>query len=491
LPIVPKPRPYGLLHTGTPARYRLFTTRSNLDESGKIRKWTFGQREINTQNKIILLVGETGTGKTTLINAIVNYTLGVKLNDVWFDITEAAQNQTEDQSKSQTTEITVYEVFIQNNPISVVLIDTPGYGDTRGLEHDEMIAENLRKLFENDTGVKEIDAVCLVVKASQNRLSEKEVYVFDAVLSLFGKDIEKNIVIFATHSDGSPPVNAINAIKKAGIPSEQKMTVGQRVYRFAWELTEDNLNYFFAVLTEQIQLKACVSNLRERIEIKEHKHEELTQIQDALKENQKKIQKNEDFSFTVTKTHKEKVTIENASWWGKMATCCSVGKENCHESNYWGSINSAWCEVMKDGHCTVCTGKCHHSKHIRENKKYVMNSEVVKMTFTDMITQYHTPENYAKISLDSDQFKDVREKLENTKKKRWKRSITLKPDSAFIVETLDFLIPRAEEAEYPEWVQELKRLREIQPEAEERASSVQRYCRAGLKKVTSFLSGRK
>uniref|UniRef100_A0A8B9HZG5 Uncharacterized protein n=1 Tax=Astyanax mexicanus TaxID=7994 RepID=A0A8B9HZG5_ASTMX len=292
-------------------------------------------------------------------------------------------------------------------------------------------------------------------------------HVFDAVLSLFGKDIEKNIVIFATHSDGSPPVNAINAIKKAGIPcrkengtdpihftfnncqAEQKMTVGQRVYRFAWELTEDNLNDFFAsmenqsrkslektqsVLTEQIQLKACVSNLRERIEIKEHKHEELTQIQEALKENQEKIQKNEDFSFT-----------------------------NCHESNYWGSINSAWCKVMKDGHCTVCTGKCHHSKHIRENKKYVMNK-----------------------------------KLENTKKEEMEKisienrlQITLKPDSAFIVETLDFLIPRAEEVEYPEWVQELKRLREIQPEAEERASSVQRYCRAGFKKVTSFLSGRK
>lgn len=205
---------------GPPARYRLLTTRRNLDQDSSVRKWTFGQRNINMQNKILLMVGETGTGKTTLINAMVNYIFRVKFTDeVWFEITEEGENnQMSDQTETQTTKITVYEVFAQDNPICLTIIDTPGYGDTRRTDMDKQIAENLYKLFHNDNGVKEIDAVCLLVKASENRLSDTQHYIFDAVLSLFGKDIENNIVIFVTHSDGMPPNNALNAIKKAGIP---------------------------------------------------------------------------------------------------------------------------------------------------------------------------------------------------------------------------------------------------------------------------------
>ncbi|XP_036419417.1 uncharacterized protein LOC118803031 [Colossoma macropomum] len=549
-----------LISEGKPARYRLLTTRSDVDESGEIRKWTFGRRDMNMKNKIILMVGQTGTGKTTLINAIVNYILGVKINDdVWFEITEEeGVNQTEpgtaetaDQSQTQTTAVTVYEVSVQGNPIAVTIIDTPGYGDTRGPEYDKKIAENLLKLFEKDTGVKEIDAVCLVVKATENRLSDKEHYIFDAILSLFGEDIEENIVIFMTHSDGGTPTNVINAVKKAKIPcrkengsdpvyflfnnrqAEQTMR-GQRLYHYAWELTEESLRDFFTsledqirkslakterVLTENKRLKACVSNLEERIEFKELKHVELTQIQEALKQNQENIERNENFSFTVTRSHKEKVTIENASWWDRKATCCSVCQENCHEYSCWCAFNPAWCEVMKDGRCTVCSGKCHHSKHIRENKKYVIKREEIKMTYTDLIKQYERADESAEdISLGSLSFVNVKKDHERNKKQKKKEmsvedrlkeelseieiektqlleeacitimdlsQIALKPDSAFIIKSLDFLIPRAEETGDHDWVQKLKELREIKPEAQARADSVNRYFSLSDAKKTS------
>ncbi|KAK3566886.1 hypothetical protein QTP86_004757 [Hemibagrus guttatus] len=496
------------------------------------------------QNKILLMVGETGTGKTTLINAMTNYILGVKFTDeVWFEIiNEGEDNHMSDQSKSQTTEITMYEVFAQDNPICLTIIDTPGYGDTRGTEYDKQIAENLYKLFHSDSGVKEIDSVCLVVKASENRLTDSQQYIFDAILSLFGKDIENNIFIFITHSDGMPPTNALNAIKNAAIPcrknernepehflfnnrqTEERIKKYNRALQSSWELTEDSLNDFFASLKEQnrksleqtenvmiesIQLESCISNLQNRIEFIECKGKELTQIQKALEENREKIKRDENFTFTVTKYYKEKVLIENASWENRMVTSCSVCEENCHEFNCYRAWSARWCKVMKKNNCTECRGKCHYNKHVREDKKYVTNSKETEVRFDEFRIQYKDcNESKSDAKFDSLAFETVKNDFESNKKqeeektsieKRLKEeliekekekaklldeayttimklfAIALKPDSAFIVQSLDFLIPRCKETGREVLAQKLTDLRKIQPESQERVNAVMGY----------------
>ncbi|KTF84308.1 hypothetical protein cypCar_00039254 [Cyprinus carpio] len=187
-----------------------------IDDNGKVRKWTYGIIDTSKPNKIVLLVGETGAGKTTLINTMVNYLLGVKFEDeIWYEITE---EEARDQSESQTSEITMYEVFHSNSPMSLTIIDTPGYGDTRGLDKDLEVAENLATLFQSNDGVREVDAVCFVIQASKNRLSDRQHYIISSILSLFGKDIVNNIMFLITHSDGLPPKNVLGAINKAKIP---------------------------------------------------------------------------------------------------------------------------------------------------------------------------------------------------------------------------------------------------------------------------------
>ncbi|KAK3566903.1 hypothetical protein QTP86_004751 [Hemibagrus guttatus] len=526
-----------LISEGPPTQYRLIAEERNLNEDGSVRKWTFGQRDVKMQNKILLMVGETGTGKTTLINAMTNYILGVKFTDeVWFEITEeGGDHHMSNQSKSQTTEITVYEVFAQDNPICLTIIDTPGYGDTRGIEYDKQIAENLHKLFHSDSGMKEIDAVCLVVKASENRLTDRQQYIFDAVLSLFGKDIENNIVIFITHSDGMPSKDALNAINRAGIPcrknernepehflfnnrqTEERRPEYNRFLQTVWDLTSDSLKYFFSslkeqnrksleqtesVLNESKRFKACISNLQNRIASVEYKVNELTQNRKALEENQEKIKRKENFTFTVTKYFKKYVPIENVSWWDRKVTSCSVCMENCHDYNCWLAPSALWCEVIKNGYCTSCTGKCHFTKHVREIKKYVTCSEKIIVTFEDFKKQYESNNNSATdIKFDSKVFENIKKEFERNKNQEEEKimmemslkkemtkaekekaelveeacntimklsKIALKPDSAFILQCLDFLIPRAEEIGREDLDQKLRELRKIHPKSQER-----------------------
>ncbi|RXN08646.1 hypothetical protein ROHU_031703 [Labeo rohita] len=310
----------------------MHTERTVLDEYGKVRKWTFGKKDASKKNKIVLLVGETGVGKTTLINTMVNHLLGVKFEDeIWYEITEEAAR---DQSESQTSEITMYEVFPVKGAMSLTIIDTPGYGDTRGLEKDLEVAENLATLFQSNDGVYEVDAVCFVTQASKNRLSDRQHYIISSVLSLFGKDIVNNIVFLITHFDGLPPNNVIGAINKAKIPCRRDKS-GQPVYflfnnrqsdarhtkerqvraqRDAWEDSVDEMKKFLQslneinrrsleltsdVLLERIRFEASISNLQLRVQERELKKSEKLQIQEAMKQNKDKIKEHRNFSIQL------------------------------------------------------------------------------------------------------------------------------------------------------------------------------------------------
>ncbi|XP_067234315.1 uncharacterized protein [Chanodichthys erythropterus] len=205
-----------LIEDGNPARYHLQTSSNNMDQTELYRKITFGERDKNKPHKIILMVGEIGTGKTTLINVMINYMLGVQREDkVWFEITDDQSDRTS--VHSQTSIITVYGFYLEESPIDLTIINTAGYGDTRGVDLDKKIAISLLSLCKSAEGINEIHAVCLVIKATQNRLSDRQQYIFNSVQSLFGRDIAENIVLLFTHSSGARPKNVLMAVKEAKI----------------------------------------------------------------------------------------------------------------------------------------------------------------------------------------------------------------------------------------------------------------------------------
>ncbi|KTG32274.1 hypothetical protein cypCar_00034022 [Cyprinus carpio] len=524
------PRRSTLINKGPPQQSRLHTERTNLDDNGNVRKWTYGEKDDSKPNKIVLLVGETGAGKTTLINSMVNYLLGVKFEEEkWYEITEEAAG---DQSESQTSEITMYEVFHVKSPISLTIIDTPGYGDTRGLDKDLEVAENLSALFQRKDGVCEVDAVCFVIQASKNRLSDRQHYIISSILSLFGKDVVNNIVFLITHSDGLPPHNVLSGIKKASIPCRRdkndqpvyflfnnRQTEGRhtkerhiRAQRDAWEDSVEGMKQFFQslnemnrrslkltsdVLMERIQFEASICNLQLRIQEKELKIAEKLQIQEAMVQNKEKIDECKNFTIRVKKTVKEKVPIESKSWKNRKATTCTVCEENCHEFDCWWVSDPSKCEVMKKGYCTVCTGKCHHSKHLKENKKYVIRISNVMMEFDSIKKEYEKAQEESKIysSLMQHLDKDLKE-IENQKSSLLSEAyqaiknlsqIALKPDSAFTLQHLDFFIPRVREAGKESWVRELEEMRRkaVADEANKNALS---YLKAGLANL--FMNGK-
>uniref|UniRef100_A0A8C7ING6 AIG1-type G domain-containing protein n=1 Tax=Oncorhynchus kisutch TaxID=8019 RepID=A0A8C7ING6_ONCKI len=402
-----------LIDLGPPARYQLETKKQKLDEEGLT----------------VLIVGETGTGKSSLINTMVNYFLGVKQEDkVWFEIVE---EEIEDDKKSER--ITVYEVFWFEGsklPYSLTIIDTPGYGDTRGIQEDQLIAKKLFELFRSEYGVHQIDAVGLVVKSSANRLTVEQKYIFDAILSLFGKDMEKNIVALITHSDGFEPTDALQALEDAQVPcakddsnqsiyflfnnSQRKSVTSakatqakkeERILKNLWDVSEESMNEFTeflgritpqnvkmseGILREQKHLEECVSNIRKQVHLIDLKQNEIKQTQEALDKHKKDMEENKDFSYTVDEKYKGKADTTEGE-----ATTCTVCEENCHHPGCWWVKDLSWCTVMKNYHCTRCTGKCHYTDHVKENKKYVFMTRQVIRTNEKLKKKYEIIEKAA------------------------------------------------------------------------------------------------
>uniref|UniRef100_A0A4W5K5Z3 AIG1-type G domain-containing protein n=1 Tax=Hucho hucho TaxID=62062 RepID=A0A4W5K5Z3_9TELE len=185
-------------------------------------QYTFGRKVEQGNNKVILLLGATGAGKTTLVNAMINYILGVKWEYSYrFKLIHEVTNRS--QAESQTAVVTSYVLYNQPGfqiPYSLTIIDTPGLGDIRGMAHDKLIIQMVKDFLCSPLGIDHIDAVCFVVQAPLVRLSPSQRYIFDSILSIFGKDVAENILMLVTFADGKH-IPVLEAIKAANLPCKK------------------------------------------------------------------------------------------------------------------------------------------------------------------------------------------------------------------------------------------------------------------------------
>ena len=102
------------------------------------------------------------------------------------------------QAESQTDRAHLYYLKVYNNK-PIIIIDSQGFGDTRGKTYDETTNEKFRFVFSNV--VTHINIVRFIAKSTYSRIDINTLYLIGSITSLFSADITGNFIILSTFSN--------------------------------------------------------------------------------------------------------------------------------------------------------------------------------------------------------------------------------------------------------------------------------------------------
>ena len=173
----------------------------------------------------ILLLGESGVGKSTFINAFVNYltsetfdraqsdepvvlipasfvlTTGDHFEERTVKFGDFVSSHNEDfdhPGESVTQHCKSYEFHLdRSDGKKLCLIDTPGFGDTRGIEQDDM---NMQHILEYVNNLTHLNAVCFLLKPNMSRINSFFRLCLTQLLDLIGPSIRQNIIFCFTNA---------------------------------------------------------------------------------------------------------------------------------------------------------------------------------------------------------------------------------------------------------------------------------------------------
>ncbi|KAJ8965089.1 hypothetical protein NQ314_004390 [Rhamnusium bicolor] len=198
-------------------------TKMSSDESDVEKK--IKTLKINEKADInILLLGETGVGKSTFINSVANYITYTDLKKAEEENllslipskchvtdkhgkrhiiqigSEKDHNEYLDTGVSATQDVKTYVFPMLGEKGKVRLIDTPGMGDTRGIKQDDINCENILSYIGQ---LHELHAICFLFKPTNARITTFFKYCMAQILSRLDKSASKNIIFVFTNTRGA------------------------------------------------------------------------------------------------------------------------------------------------------------------------------------------------------------------------------------------------------------------------------------------------
>ena len=404
---------------------KLIQSCQKLDNIGDLEIYLYPKINFTSKEKknsiILMVVGQTGSGKTTLLNAFLNFLLGVEYEDN-FRFKLIHEDFGISMAESQTKDVTVYNIRPLNKDFPLItVIDTPGFGDTGGIEKDKLIADKIAEKFHSE--ISHINAICFVAQSTNSKLTINQKYIFNSIMDLFSDEIKENFIAMLTFCniiDENPVI--LEPLKKKGsgfdlvlpaientqwyflfdnlavFKSKENKKLNNKIKSF-YGFAMENFHEFMAklqslkkkrlyntkkVLNDRKFLESRVKILEEIVKTCLNKIDEFMQTYNIIRNYYNELQ-NKNFIYTVTETKSRKVPISNyKGGGGPYFTTCLICSHTCHPGCHIDSNKKKKkCSAMDrlTGKCKVCKKNCDWSSH--ENRDYFWEEYQEKVQKTD------------------------------------------------------------------------------------------------------------
>lgn len=274
-------------------------------------------------NYVMLVMGQTGSGKTSLINLLGSLDLAFPDGQLPLELIHkfatnsicdtSSEFASEDDMASKTSDAHTYSVKIGN--VSFTIIDTPGFGDSRGMETDEQHVKLILNCLEK---VGEINCVLLTINGREARLNATLKYVLSMLTSVMPNSVLDNMAVLFTNTENERKLNFKMAeLEKMGITSppyvclENPLSELKRAFQTSDDLDEALVSeslasvqkalvtiaslfgkvksfdpvptvHFKEVCDKREEIEAILSNAHEKYQEAEVKSQEVSRIKDDI-----------------------------------------------------------------------------------------------------------------------------------------------------------------------------------------------------------------
>ncbi|XP_021340768.1 uncharacterized protein LOC110441828 [Mizuhopecten yessoensis] len=411
---------------GPPSVYRLplVEIQSSKDDDQKTRKCRYGNSTC-LREKTVLMVGPRTGGKTTLINGLVNHSLGVKWEHEYRLKISDEPEITSSSLESPTEWITSYKLHPVTTDTDFILniIDTPSFHEgPESVESNKNLVKRLKFFLSTrgPKGMNGIDAVCFVSQANPVTFSGIDKAfsdILDGIVSLFGDNMHGNIIPMLTFADGKEP-SVLKILSTVGVPTQRffvfnsstlfpPYTEDALLGKTSWKLSSRGFEGFLNHLSNMKPCPAFKTTPMTTTQPNEKwQQEKMTHLQENRRleinvqlMNLANVQSDRDTvkSFAIdkelnnTSTYDEKVYRQEIPLKpGTRVTNCIVCHTTCHFPCTIPINNrKKRCDVMKKGNCTKCHQKCVWHLHRNDTFRIIkVQVKTVTRTYADIKAKY-------------------------------------------------------------------------------------------------------
>jgi hypothetical protein len=170
-------------------------------DTQRVDRFYFGKTPLasnSSMQKTILIVGDRGSGKSNLINAMANYVLGVEWKDDF-------RFKLIDEDHNQMDQVIFYHLNKKEGSrigCPLTIVDAPTF--TGHQDNDEKIYLRIKDCFRSSNEIEKINAICIVIYSFHSTLTQEQRNWISHIRNIF-RDIEDEIRLLVTYDENCLP----------------------------------------------------------------------------------------------------------------------------------------------------------------------------------------------------------------------------------------------------------------------------------------------